>query len=123
MSNAILGLDFGNARALATSSEPDAISSWLEKTCHGDLMEHFASIVREKIKDVTYYWKKLKRYWNKADKLALDAVPDFDDVASVSKSTGVLFDSRAARRSRRTRAPDAAIGDASGTPSEGRGGA
>ena len=56
-------------RAEATSSEPDAISSWLEKTCHGDLMEHFASIVREKIKDVTYYWKKLKRYWNKADKL------------------------------------------------------
>jgi hypothetical protein len=43
-------------------------------------MEHFASIVREKIKDVTFYWKKLKRYWNKADKLALDAVPDFDDV-------------------------------------------
>ena len=52
-------LRYGNARALATSSEPDAISSWLEKTCHGDLLQHFSDIVREKIKDVTYYWKKL----------------------------------------------------------------
>ena len=29
-------------------------------------MTHFSEIVREKIKDVTFYWKKLKRYWNNA---------------------------------------------------------
>ena len=26
-----------------------------------------------------YYWKKLKRYWKKGDKMALGAVPDWDD--------------------------------------------
>mmetsp|Transcript_8117 Transcript_8117/g.25400 ORF Transcript_8117/g.25400 Transcript_8117/m.25400 type:complete len:482 (+) Transcript_8117:1098-2543(+) len=77
--NAILGLEFSDARALATADEPDAISTWLQATCLGDLTDAFRGVVKHFIGDVMYYWKKLKRYWKKGDKMALGAVPDWDD--------------------------------------------